>query len=174
MSRFEVEIKINMNNDGWGKYECENAVTEEIADLDNRLTNIINCNPQYGVIVTPPSELERSSLFAMARVVFDDSSDYFPGIMPDGHLIRYSYEDGPIVSTYEVHVKANDEADCMKVAHFMHYQLAGRQDYADGKIFFNIDDDKRGVLLIIDGDLCNRPLVVPIADDFIIKASELY
>ena len=50
MSRFEVEIKINMN-DGWGKYECENAVTEEIADLDNRLTNIINCNPQYGLIV---------------------------------------------------------------------------------------------------------------------------
>ena len=172
MSRFEVEIKINMNNDGWGKYECENAVTEEITDLNNRLTSIINCNPYYGVVVTPPSELERSSLFATARVVFDNSSDYFPGIVPDGHLVRYSNENGPIVSTYEVHVKANDAADCMKVVHFMHYQLVGRQEYVDSKIFLSTDDDNREALLIIDGDLCNRPLVVPIADDFITMVSE--
>lgn len=173
MSRYEVEIKINMNDD-WGMYECKNTANIELTDFICRVRDIIGDNPHYNVLTPLPETSEQSSLCATTKVVFDDNSGYFPGILTEKHLIAYDPEDGPMISNYEVHVRANDEADCMKVAHFMHYQFAGRQSYVGSKVFLSIDDDKKGVLLIVDGELCDRPLIVPIADDFVIKASELY
>ena len=173
MSRYEVEVKINMN-DNWGKYKCVNTLNSELTDFIYRTRSIIGGNPYYNVLTPLLEASEQSSLCGATKVVFDDNSGYFPGILTEKHLIAYNPEDGPIVSNYEVHVKANDEADCMKVVYFMHYQFAGGQSYMDNKVFLSIDDDKKGALLIVDGELCDRPLIVPISDNFVIKAYELY
>lgn len=173
MSRFEVEIKINFNSN-WGKYECKNASINEIDSLKIRIRSIISYNSNYQVTITSDNESEQSSLISAVKVLFDDTSNYFPGILPEEHSILFDPKDGPIVSNYEVHVKCTNEDDCMKVANFIHYQLAGGEPYKNNKILLSIDDDKKGILLIIDGELCNRPLLIPISDDFVMKSSELY
>lgn len=171
MSRFEIQVTINTNTN-WGKYENDHTVTFERNKFIERIQGILKCNTHYGV--TDIELIEKTALYAVIKFSFNDDSGYFPGIIAEHHAIPEDPDDGCSVDNYEVHIKCNNEADMLKVGHFTHYQLAGRQEYVDSKIFLHMDEDKFEVILIINGDVNNRPIIVPIADDFVIKASELY
>ena len=93
MSRYEVEVKINMN-DNWGMYECKNTANIELTDFICRVRDIIGGNPYYNVLTTLPETSEQSSLCVITKVIFDDNSGYFPGILTEKRLIAYDPEDG--------------------------------------------------------------------------------
>ena len=175
MSRFEVKITVKFN-DNWGKYKYRNVAINEAASLEARLRSIIDCNPDYGVVVASPIALKEPPLSATTYITFDDNAASFPGIFVESYNIPIDLKDGPIISNYEVHVKCNpiNTDECTRVMYFIDHQFHSMQAYKDNKITYATNDDRSEVLLNIDGELCIRPLILPIYDTLIMNIGETY